>query len=116
VGNVLGWRGFLHNAERLRAARTDAQEQISELKGQAGKEILVFSSHRMWNDLLTAGLVDELHLMIGPAVLGAGTPTLEVASPVPLRLIEARTLENSALVPGTTRGRPRRRPACGSCC
>jgi riboflavin biosynthesis pyrimidine reductase len=27
-------------------------------------------------DLLVAGLVDELHLMVGAAVLGGGTPAL----------------------------------------
>jgi len=78
--------------------RAAAHEQITELKGQAGQEILVFGTHRLWNDLLAAGLVDELHLMIGPAVLGAGTPAFESGSLVPLRLLEARTLEASELV------------------
>ncbi len=36
--------------------------------------------------------------MIGPAVLGAGTPAFESGSLVPLRLLEARTLEASELV------------------
>ena len=34
----------------------------------------MFGSHVLWNDLLTAGLVDELHFMIGSAVLGDGVP------------------------------------------
>jgi len=78
--------------------RSDTHEQIAEVKRASGKEILVLGSHRLWNDLLTAGLVDELHLMIGPAVLGAGTPAFEVGSPVPLELLESRTLDGSQLV------------------
>jgi dihydrofolate reductase len=78
--------------------RADAHQQVAELKRQTGKEILVFGSHTMWNDLLVAGLVDELHLMIGPAFLGGGTPVFEGGTRVALRLLDARTLEGSELV------------------
>ena len=78
--------------------RADAHDQIEELKRQPGREILVFGSRTMWNDLLVAGLVDELHLMIGPAFLGAGTPVFEGGPRVALRLLESRTLDGSELV------------------
>jgi len=42
--------------------------------------------------------VDELHLMIGPAFLGVGTPAFEGRLRVSLRLLDARTLEGSELV------------------
>jgi dihydrofolate reductase len=79
-------------------SRADAHEQLTALKRRPGKDILVFGSHTMWNDLLAAGLVDELHLMIGPAFLGGGTPVFEGGSRVALRLLGSRTLEDSALV------------------
>jgi dihydrofolate reductase len=75
--------------------RADAHEQVAELKQQDGKEILVFGSHVLWNDLLAHGLVDELHLMVGAVVLGAGTPAFQGEPPVSLRLIDARKLEGS---------------------
>ena len=78
--------------------RADAHDQIAQLKRGPGKEIIVFGSHTMWNDLLVAGLVDELHLMIGPALLGGGTPVFEGGSRVALRLLDARQLANSELV------------------
>ena len=78
--------------------RANAHDEVAELKRKAGKEILVFGSHTLWNDLLMAGLVDELHLMIGPALLGAGTPVFEGRSRVPLKLLDARTLKDSELV------------------
>jgi len=37
--------------------RADAHDAVRELKGAPGREILVFGSHVLWNDLLTAGLV-----------------------------------------------------------
>ena len=78
--------------------RADAHEQIAELKRQTGKEILVFGSHTLWNDLLANDLVDELHLMIGPVVLGAGTPLFDGRPPISLRLIDTRTWDGSGNV------------------
>jgi dihydrofolate reductase len=75
--------------------RAEAHEQVAELKRRDGREILMFGSHVLWNDLLAHGLVDELHLMIGPVVLGAGTPAFQGEPPVSLRLIDARQLNGS---------------------
>ena len=78
--------------------RADAHAAIAQLKGQPGKDILVFGSHILWNELLVSGLVDELHLMVGPAFLGSGTPVFEGDTKVALRLLDSRTLDNSELV------------------
>ncbi len=42
----------------------------------------------MWNDLLAAGLVDELHLMVGAGVVGGGTPAFGAVPAPSLRLID----------------------------
>ncbi len=78
--------------------RAEAHEQIAELKRGPGREILVFGSHVLWNDLLADGLVDELHLFIGAGVLAAGTPAFERRPPVSLRLVETRTWDGSSLL------------------
>ena len=77
--------------------RADAHDAIAELKRSEGREILMFGSHVLWNDLLTAGLVDELHLMIGSAFLGNGVPVFD-GPRTGLRLLEARVLDNSQLI------------------
>jgi riboflavin biosynthesis pyrimidine reductase len=47
----------------------------------------------MWNGLLTQGLVDELHLMVGPAAVGGGTRLLE--APARFALADVRRFEDS---------------------
>jgi dihydrofolate reductase len=85
-----------HNTRII--GRAEAHEQLAELKRQPGKEILVFGSRTLWNDLLANDLVDELHLMIGPVVLGAGTPIIDEHPAVSLRLIDTRTWDDSGNV------------------
>ena len=77
--------------------RAEAHEAIAELKRGSGREILVFGSHVLWNDLLHAGLVDELHLMIGSAFLGDGVPVFS-GPRTGLRLLETRRLGDSQLI------------------
>jgi dihydrofolate reductase len=79
-------------------SRADAHTQIAELKRQPGKDILTLGSHVLWNDLLTAGLVDELHLMIGAGVVGGGTPAFEGGAPAGLRLLDTRTWAGQGVV------------------
>ncbi len=77
--------------------RADAHRAVAELKEADGREILVFGSHVLWNDLLRGGLVDEVHLMIGAAFLGDGVPVFE-GPRTGLRLLESRVLGDSSLI------------------
>ncbi len=75
--------------------RADAYQQISELKRQTGKDILVTGSRTLWNDLLAHNLIDEIHLMIGNLLLGDGVPVFVGKPEVTLRLIDTRSWEDS---------------------
>ena len=75
-------------------------DEIAKLKQKPGKDIIVFGSRVLWNDLLAHGLVDELHFMIGSVVLGDGTPIFvePIAYNDPklsLQLIGSRKFEGS---------------------
>ena len=76
--------------------RADAHDAIRALKAREGGEILTFASRTLWNDLLAAGLVDELHLMVGPLALAGGVPAF--AAPAELRLLGTRTFDGSGNV------------------
>ncbi|MFB9904248.1 dihydrofolate reductase family protein [Allokutzneria oryzae] len=78
--------------------RDRARERVAELKRGKGKAILVFGSRKMWNDLFTAGLVDEFHFVLGPGVVGGGTPAFDGGTAAPLRLLGTSTYEGSDVV------------------
>ena len=78
--------------------RADAHAEVAALKTAPGRDILVFGSHLLWNDLLAAGLVDELHFMIGAGVVGEGVPAFETRPAESLRLLSTRTFDGSSLL------------------
>jgi dihydrofolate reductase len=75
--------------------RPEAHERIAELKRGSGRDILIFGSRTLWNELLDAGLVDELHLIVGSVVVGGGTPTFGPDSAPRLRLLGSQTWVDS---------------------
>lgn len=87
--DLVGW------GESELVRRAGAHDAVRRLKAQEGADILVFGSVPVWNDLLAAGLVDELHVMVGNGLLGDGVPAFTVRLPERLQLLETRRLEES---------------------
>jgi dihydrofolate reductase len=79
-------------------AREQAHGRIAQLKASTQRDVLVFGSHVLWNDLLAHGLVDELHLLVGPVVLGGGVRAFEQGLAARLRLTIERRLPGTDTV------------------
>jgi hypothetical protein len=78
--------------DREQERGTDA---IAQAKEGEGGTLLVFGSMTTWNGLLAAGLVNELHMMVGAGVLTDGVPAFSVPPPGPMQLTGARQLGDS---------------------
>ena len=78
--------------------RSEVRARIADLKAGKGRDIVCFGSLRTWNDLLAHGLVDELHILVGPGAIGSGVPTFTGPVDRELTLLDVRRLEDSQLV------------------
>jgi dihydrofolate reductase len=87
LANV-GW----HNC---RLADVDVAEQISQLKRQPGKDILVPGGVRFAQHVVRRGLVDEYRLIVYPVALGQGLPLF--TEPRALELLRSRTFGTGAV-------------------
>jgi dihydrofolate reductase len=71
----------------------DLREAVTELKGRHEGDIVVHGSGQLTRWLLENDLVDALHLMVFPVVLGTGKRLFgEGSGKKPLKLAESRTV------------------------
>ena len=70
--------------------RAAAHDAVAKLREQDG-EALIFGSRTLWTDLLAYGLVDELHLMIGPKIVAGDHHVFAGVPETDLQLIGVRT-------------------------
>ena len=73
--------------------RDAVQTWLEAERSQSEEDILTFASRTMWNGLLRQGLVDELHMMVGPEAVGGGTPLLD--APARFTLADVRRFNGS---------------------
>jgi dihydrofolate reductase len=67
-------------------------EELSEIKRQPGKDIVISGSGALVRSLLDDGLIDELKLMVHPVVVGRGKRLFEVGEKqTALELVDSRT-------------------------
>ena len=85
------WR----NSEQLEG---DLVEVVTALKGEPGGNIALSGSVSVVRQLLAAGLVDELHLLVHPIAVRKGMRLFdEGENPIPLRLISSETFKTGVL-------------------
>jgi dihydrofolate reductase len=76
----------------------DVAEEISELKRQPGKDIVISGSGSLVGSLLKDGLIDELGLMIHPVVVGSGKRLFEEGGErIALELVDSKTFSTGVV-------------------
>ncbi len=77
---------------------SDPGEFVRELKNQDGKEICIMGGGELANQLLEAGVIDEIGFNIHPVLLGSGVPLFhKMSRQIDLELIECRPLKNGCV-------------------
>jgi dihydrofolate reductase len=85
------WR----NSEQLEG---DLVEAVTALKNEPGRNIALSGSVSVVRQLLAAGLLDELHLLVHPIAVRKGMRLFDEGEPpIPLRLISSETFETGVL-------------------
>jgi len=87
----LTWR----NSEQLEG---DLVEAVTALKNEPGGDVALSGSISVVRQLLAAGLLDELHLLVHPIAVRKGMRLFdEGETTIPLRLISSETFETGVL-------------------
>ncbi len=79
--------------------KENVAEEVSRLKQQPGKDILIFGSGDLVNTLMRHDLIDEYRLMVFPVVVGSGKRLFRDGSDTKaLRLVETKTFGSGVVV------------------
>jgi dihydrofolate reductase len=85
--------------ERSTVFSGDLEVDVRDLKGKAGKDIVVTGSITLVHELIRLGLVDEYRLFVYPVVLGRGARLFEDATSVPkLKLVDGRPFRSGVVL------------------
>jgi dihydrofolate reductase len=77
----------------------DVAEEVSRLKDQPGKDILIFGSGDLVNSLMQHDLIDEYRLMVFPVIVGSGKRLFnEGGDTKSLKLVGTQTFDSGAIV------------------
>ncbi|MCL5995890.1 MAG: dihydrofolate reductase family protein, partial [Chloroflexi bacterium] len=81
-----------------RLIKENIAEEISKLKQQPGKDLVIFGSPGLAHSFMRLGLIDEYRLTVNPIILGSGKPLFRnVEDKMKLKLLKAQTF-NSGVV------------------
>lgn len=74
------------------------RDEIEELKRGDGKDLLIYGSASIVQQLTNLGLIDEYQLLIHPVALGAGKPLFkDVEDKLKLKLVDTKTFNSGVM-------------------
>ena len=74
-------------------------DEIVKMKGQPGKDMVIFGSANLAQSFIKPGLVDEYRIMVNPIVLGNGMPLFQnLQNRIELSFIRSHTFKTGVIV------------------
>ncbi len=81
--------------ENTRLIKRDFAAEVTKLKHQSGKDMIIFGSSDLAVTFLEHGLLDECRIMINPVVLGRGKSLFQgINDKLRLKLLRSRTFHS----------------------
>ena len=80
--------------KNTRLIKDNIAEEVTRLKLQARRDLLVLGSSALTASLMDIGLLDELRIIVNPVVLGSGHSVLAAAKKTQLKLLSNRTFKS----------------------
>jgi len=79
--------------------RTNVAEEISKLKQQPGKDMVILGSATLASSLLPLGLIDEYRVILDPVLIGRGNPLFKgIKQKLRLKLQKTKLLSSGVIV------------------
>jgi len=104
---------FINNSQKITFSRTldrvdwnnsrlvkgDIAEEVSKLKNQPGKDMILFGGAGLLSTFARLGLVDEYNFRVNPLVLGKGRPLFgDIKERMNLKLIKTETFGSGVVM------------------
>ncbi len=78
--------------EHSKLVTGDLRKEVAKLKEQDGRDIIIYGSGTIVQQLTNLGLIDEYQLMVNPVILGKGKPLFKVMKDkLNLKLFKTKT-------------------------
>ena len=85
--------------ENLRVENGDLPSIVKSLKGESGKDLLVYGGANFVSSLLKERLVDEMYLFVNPAIIGQGKAIFkEITTMQQFKLVSSKQFDCGVIV------------------
>jgi dihydrofolate reductase len=74
-------------------------EEIERMKQEPGRDMLIYGSASVVQELTNLGLIDEYQVLVHPVILGGGKPLFaDIQNKVKLQLVDSKTHPSGVVV------------------
>ena len=82
-----------------RLVKENIAEEISKMKQQSGKDMVIFGSGSIVSTFMQHGLIDEYRIIVNPVVLGNGKPLFKgINDKHNLKLLKTKVLGSGVVI------------------
>jgi dihydrofolate reductase len=82
-----------------RLVKDNIAEEISKMKQESGKDMVIFGSGSIVTTLMQLGLIDEYRIIVNPVVLGSGKPLFKgINDKQNLKLLKTKVLGSGIVI------------------